>query len=204
MVGEKLYPALIGCDLYQKKPKYLVLVLGHNGDGGKYNKPDPSNKAELLYQCFQSTAKNRGPGEWYFPETGLTLNVKDARDSDYHYTSVSNPGRLVSHNWGSQYSAYQYWNDNSFAIRHIQSKDIIGIKSKLREDDVSNIIGIKRKPREDDVSNILGLTWEHLPNKALRQHFFQKAGAGIETRIKQIDNSKRGPSYKVTEWEWEV
>ena len=88
MVQKGLYPVLVGCDLYQKKPKYLVLVLGHNGDGGKYNKPDPSNKEELLYQCFQPTAKLITAEEWYFPETGLTLNVIDARSSDFHYTSV--------------------------------------------------------------------------------------------------------------------
>ncbi|KAF8852957.1 hypothetical protein BDZ45DRAFT_749025 [Acephala macrosclerotiorum] len=185
MVDKGLYPVLIGCDLDKTKPKYLVLVLGHNGDGGKYHKPDPSNQADLLQKCFHPTAQNIAPGEWFFPKTELTLNVKDARSSDYHYTDVSKPGRLVSHKGGSQYSAYQYWNDNSFAVRHIQSKDIIGIKKNLRE---------------DDVSDILGLTWEHLPNKTLRQHFFQKAG--METRTNQFDNNKRGSSYKVIGWKW--
>ena len=178
-------PALVGYDLYKTKPTYLALVLGHEKDGGKYHKPDPSRFEDLLYKCLQPGAMRTAAGEYYFPKTGLILNIRDARGSEFHYTDVPEPGRLVSHNLVGRHSAYQYWKDESFAVRQIQSK---------------NIVGIKRALATDDVSDILGLTWEHLPSETLRQHFFQKAGTEVWTH--QIDNGERGLSYKVIGWKW--
>ena len=190
MIEKRLNPVLIGHDLHhlyhtknietETKSTYLVLVLGYNGDGGKYNKPNVEDKAKLLFDSLKPHKGMKG-GDMFFPETGITLNIRDATGGN-HYTTITQPRRLVSRKFGGLYSAYLYWN-NSFKVRTIGPKHIVGIRGALT-----------------NVSNIVGLTWEHLPGNELRQHFFQIAG--MELKTDQISNGKGGRSFKVTGWKW--
>jgi hypothetical protein len=193
MVESGLNPVLIGHDLHhiyhtkdiktKTKSKYLVLVLGYNGDGGKYDKPYVTDKMDLLISSLKPH-KRLDSGERFFQETGVTLNIRDAL-YDSNYTTISQPRRLVSRKLGGLYSAYLYWIDDSFKLRTIKPVYIIGIGRALTK---------------KNISNTMGLAWEHLPGKKLRQHFFQIAG--MESKTDQIDNGKSGSSFKVTGWKW--
>jgi hypothetical protein len=193
IIEKGLNPVLIGHDLHyiyhaknirpKTKSKYLVLVLGYNGNGGKHNKPYVTDEMNLLIDSLMPHTRLES-GERFFPETGITVNIRDAM-YDFHYTTITQPRRLVSRKVGGLYSAYLYWNDDSFQVRTIGPKHIIGIGGALTKKNVSNIVGLE---------------WEHLPGKKLRQHFFEIAGMEIKTN--QIDNGKRGPSFKVTGWKW--
>jgi hypothetical protein len=113
-------PVLIGHDLHyiyhtkdiktktksKTKSKYLVLVLGYDGDGRKYNKPYVTDKMGLLTDSLKPHTRLEN-GERFFPETGITLNIRNAM-YDYHYTTISQPRRLVSRKLGGLYSAYIY------------------------------------------------------------------------------------------------
>jgi hypothetical protein len=108
MINIGLNPVFIGHDLdslYSMKDitkgntKYLVLVLGYDGDGGRNRKPDPSRFVAFLEKSFQPNEAIL-PGERYFPEIGLTLNIRDARNSNDHYTDISEPGRLITYKLG--------------------------------------------------------------------------------------------------------
>ncbi len=196
MIEIGLNPVLIGHDLHHlyntknfktnTKSSYLVLVLGRDRSGGKYGKPDVWDKRDLLKDSLKPYTKLSN-GELYFPESRLTINIRDAIISDTHYTDISEPRRLVSRKIGGYYSAYLYWNDASFELRTIGPE---------------HILGIERARTEKDVSNIVGLTWEHLPGKKLRQHFFQIPGMVHQTD--QISNGKTGDSFMVTGWKWKV
>jgi hypothetical protein len=192
MIEKGLKPVLIGHDLHhlyhtehlktETKSKYLVLVLGHDGDGGKYGKPNVTGEMSLFFNSLKPHTK-LGNGELYFPETKITLNYYDAIHN-YYYTTITQPHRLVSHKLGGLHSAYLYWKDNPFKVKTIRPRRIVGIRRALT----------------NDVSNIVGLSWRHLSGGKLRQHFFQIAG--MEDKTDQINNGKRDASFKVTGWKW--
>lgn len=150
MIEKGLNPALIGHDLHHHyhtkniktntKSTYLVLILGRDGDGGKYSKPYVWDKKDLLYSSLKqhTTLENR---EIFFLETKITLNVRNAIH-DNHYTTITQPRRLVSRKLGGLYSAYLYWNDNSFKVRTITLEHIVGIGRAWTKKNVSNIVGL--------------------------------------------------------------
>jgi hypothetical protein len=188
-----LNPVLIGYDLHyiyhsknfetKTKSTYLVLVLGHDSDGGNCGKPNVTEDWDLFFKSLKPHTRVRS-GEIFFPETGITLNINDAIH-DSHSTTISQPRRLVSCKLGKLYSAYLYWNDDSFKVRTIGPEQIVGIGEPLTKDGISNIVG---------------LTWKHLPEKTPRQHVFQIAG--MENITDQIDNGEGGRFFKVTGWKW--
>lgn len=193
MTEKGLNPVLIGNDIRhiyrtknlktETKSKYLALVLGYDSDGGKYGKPNVENKMSLFFDSLKPHMEWES-GELFFPETRITLNIYDAIHNS-HYTTTTQPRRLVSHKLRGLHSAYLYWNDNSFKVKTIRPQHIVGIGRALTEEDVSNIVG---------------LSWRHLPGGELRQHFFQIAG--MEYKTDQIDNGKREAFFKVTGWKW--
>jgi hypothetical protein len=160
-------PVLVGCDLdryihsrvnQRNQPSYLALVLGQDKDGG--TKCDLTEVQTIFFQSCQKYIP-LGPGEYFFPKTGLTLNVKDAIYEN-HFTYMSEPRKLLSRGLG-YYSSYLYWNDNEFIVRKIGRDNVIGVRKGLRK----------------SVSSVIGLEWEHLPNKTPRQHYFAKNGATV-------------------------
>jgi hypothetical protein len=196
MIERGINPVLIGYDLHylysiknireSTKVTYLVLVLGYDGDGGRYGRPWTNDKSSLLLASLRPNYEDHAFHEYYFPEIKLILNIRDGMDNE-HYTTVSQPGRLVSREFMYRQlmglkSAYLYWKDDTFAIRKIHRK---------------YIAGMGKASTKKSVSKIVGLTWRHLPSKRLRQHFFQTVGMQIDT--KQLIG-KSGGSLKVTGW----
>ncbi len=122
-----LNPVLIGHDLHQiyhaeniktkTKSTYLVLVLGYDGDGGKYEKPYVADKSGVLIDSLIPHTRLRSR-EMFFPKTQITLNICDAV-YDHHYTTITQPQRLLSRELGRIYSAVLYCNDDSFEVRTI-------------------------------------------------------------------------------------
>ncbi|KAH8587316.1 hypothetical protein B0O99DRAFT_694589 [Bisporella sp. PMI_857] len=159
-------PVLIGCDLdryinstanhISNKPTFLALVLGQDLYGG--TKHDMTELRSSLFLSLQANEVVEGISEYFFPETGLTLQVQDAIHES-HITDMTEPKKLLSRPLGG--SSYLYWNDDEFKVRKIGRDKIIGV----------------RKGRRKEISRVLGLGWEHLPDKIPRQHYFAKAGA---------------------------
>lgn len=195
MVKQGLNPVLIGYDLHSlydaeditamTESNYLALVLGHDGDGGKYNKPDVSNQMELLIKSLNHS-KTGEQSEKFFLEGRLILNIRDAM-YNHHYTTMSHPDRLLSPELESLQSAYLYWNDKLSAVQTIGPE---------------KIVGIEKVARTKKSGSIFGLEWEHVlvEKRTSRQHFFQTPG--MEVYARQIDNGQRGNSFKVTGWKW--
>jgi hypothetical protein len=151
MIEKGLNPVLIGHNLHyiyhaknikpKTKSKYLVLVLGYNGSGRKHNKPDMTDKMNLLIDSLKPYTRLESR-ERFFPETGITFNIRDAIYNSY-YTTITQPRQLVSRKLGGLYSAYLYWNNDSFQVRTIGPKHIIGIGRTLTKKNVSNIVGLE-------------------------------------------------------------
>jgi hypothetical protein len=108
-------PVLVGKDLHKlynanmvdsKKSKYLALVLGCDGDGGTM-KPNGVEEFRRLFNSSLQPYITERKGEITFPDSGLTINVSDCFTT-HHYTTVSQPGRLVSRNLTGLHSAYLY------------------------------------------------------------------------------------------------
>jgi hypothetical protein len=197
MVNRGVNPVLIGSDLHylceaediraQGNRSYLVLVLGFDGDGGRYSKPfDHSTRKELefFFSSLQNHTILERSREIFFPDIGLTLNYYDL--FSFHTTYISAPYQLVTHAGRDLQSAYMYWEDNSFAVRKIKSEHITGM--------------LEPGSAQPILWNIVVLTWAHLPSKKLRQHIFHSAG--IIEKVKQIDNGKRGEGFNITGFKW--
>jgi hypothetical protein len=116
MIEKGLNPVLIGHDIRhiyrtknlktKTKSKYLVLVLGHDGNGGKYGKPNVTGEMSLFFDSLKPHVR-LGSGELFFLETKITLNYYNALHK-YHYTTITQPCRLVSHKLRGLHLAYLY------------------------------------------------------------------------------------------------
>jgi hypothetical protein len=208
MIKAGFNPVLIGYDLqylyYTKeidrtKPSDLVLVLGFDGDGGKYGRPrvpnDYQSPGSLFWDSLQPHVQLETLGDYFFPQSGITINFNDVLSLE-HYTTISNPRKLISRRAGGLSSAYLYWDDNHFKVRNIGPSHIVGIGKSLTK---------------KNVSHIAGMTWEHLPphdkipldaiigNKRLTQHFF--CCSGVVLKVDQLEHRQNG-SFKITGWKW--
>lgn len=159
-------PVLIGdLDRYMNNEQcYLAIVLGQDRDGG--TKCDLGELQEVFFQSLQNHTWKERPeySEYFFSETRLTLNVKDAIH-ELHFTYVSRPEELLSQ--GPEYSSsYLYWNDNKYKVRKISPNKVIGVQKGVTK----------------SVFEVFGLEWKHISSRIPRQHYFAMNGATLKLR----------------------
>ncbi|KAH8587312.1 hypothetical protein B0O99DRAFT_642033 [Bisporella sp. PMI_857] len=190
-------PVLIGYDIERfykghKGRYYLALALAHDGDGGR-SKPGLDELTGLLGRCLRDAhvARINSVSEYYFPKLGLTLNAHDALYGN-RFTLVSDPGELVGQPFivPKLFSAYLYWKDDTFKVRKIKPKKILGI-GKSSKKNANYILGLEMKYFPS------GLPSTESRKYPPRQHYFLRPG--VEWEVDEIWSTDR---KGLTGWKW--
>jgi hypothetical protein len=189
IMGQDLYSKYNHSDLKGTHPAYLVLIIGENRELRFHSK--------TFFESLAPHTFNPATNEVFFQDSNITLNIHDILEAPELIALELQ--KLFSCHKGDLRSAYLFYHDNSYALRSVESSNIIGPRGKVSSlRDVSIMCALALEQPQDaiirDPQMVFCIQDIHKPTRLLHS-----SNCPVRRNQRPTVNSISYPLYRIEE-----